>query len=82
MNKLVTSKEQVLSDLEQIKTELLGGDKLKKETMEMFMKNLKKQSGAVTEFDERVWLSMIDYVTVNSKEDIRVTFKNGITVKA
>ena len=82
MNKLVTSKEQVLSDLEQIKTELLGGDKLKKETMEMFMKNLKKQSGAVTEFDERVWLSMIDYVTVNSKEDIRVTFKNGITVQA
>ncbi|MGN0183110.1 MAG: recombinase family protein, partial [Candidatus Ornithomonoglobus sp.] len=58
-------------------------DKLaRKETMELFMKNLKKQSGAVTEFDESLWLSMVDYVTVNSKEDIRVTFKNGITVKA
>ncbi|MGN0150098.1 MAG: recombinase family protein, partial [Clostridia bacterium] len=58
-------------------------DKLaRKETMELFMINLKKQSGAVTEFDESLWLSMIDYVTVNSKEDIRVTFKNGITVQA
>ncbi|MGN0163475.1 MAG: recombinase family protein [Candidatus Ornithomonoglobus sp.] len=87
MNKLITSKEQLLSDFEIIKEELfsaaeLEADKLaRKETMELFMKNLKKQSGAVTEFDDDLWLSMVDYVTVNSKEDIRVTFKNGITVK-
>lgn len=57
-------------------------DKLaRKETIELFMKNLKKQSGAVTEFDDSLWLSMVDYVTVNSKEDIRVTFKNGIMVQ-
>lgn len=145
MNKLITSKEQILSDFEQIKDEIFStaeleikktefgnemknaseliencinenarvaqnqheynerynnladrydkakanldevnrkiADKLvRKNTIELFMKNLKKQSVAVTEFDESLWLSMVDYVTVNSKEDIRVTFKNGITV--
>ncbi len=35
---------------------------------------------AVTEFDESWWLSMMDYITVNSKEDIRVMFKNGIEI--
>ncbi len=44
------------------------------------MKNLKKQSCAVTEFDENLWLSMVEYITVNSKEDIRVMFKNGMEI--
>ncbi len=51
-------------------------------TIELFMKNLKKQSGAINEFDENLWLSMVDFVTVNSKDDILVTFKNGAEIKA
>lgn len=54
----------------------------RKETVELFVKNLKKQTEPITEFDECLWLSMVDYVTVNSKEDIQVTFKNGIEIKA
>ncbi len=51
-------------------------------TIALFMKNLKKQSGAITEFDENLWLSMVDFVTVNSKYDILVTFKNGTEIQA
>ena len=54
----------------------------RKETVEFFIKNLKKQTEPITEFDECLWLSMVDFVTVNSKEDIQVTFKNGISIKA
>lgn len=44
------------------------------------MKNLKKQDKAVTEFDKELWISMVESVTVYSKEDIWVTFKNGSSV--
>lgn len=51
-------------------------------SIELFMKNLKKQSGAITEFDENLWLSMVNFVMVNSKDDILVTFKNGTEIQA
>ena len=54
----------------------------RKEMVELFVKNLKKQKEPITEFDDCLWLSMVDFVTVHSKEDIQVTFKNGISIKA
>jgi len=44
------------------------------------MKNLKKQDKAVTEFDEGLWISMVESVTVYGKDDVRVEFKNGMRV--
>ena len=32
----------------------------------------------VTEFDEQLWISMVDHVVVHSKEDIRVVYRDGI----
>ena len=39
-----------------------------------------EQTEHISEFDEMLWLSMIDYVTVYGKEDIRFTFKNGMEI--
>lgn len=52
------------------------------ERMRQFIKTLQKQEGIITEFDETLWGSMVDYVTVG-KENRSVTFKDGteITVK-
>ena len=36
----------------------------------------------LTEFRETDWLAMVDYITVHSKDDIRVTFKDGTEIKA
>lgn len=47
--------------------------------MEDFLKALRKQGGEVTEFDENLWCSLLDFVTVYSKDDIRFTFRNGMT---
>lgn len=49
-------------------------------TLEEFANTLEKQD-VMTEFDERVWGSMVDFMTVYSKDDIRVTFKDGTEVK-
>lgn len=46
---------------------------------EQFLAELSKHD-VVTEFDEGLWLSLVDFVTVYSKEDIRVTFKNGMEI--
>lgn len=47
----------------------------------MFLAELKKQDDVVTEFDESLWYSMVDYVTVFNKEDVRFTFKDGTEIK-
>jgi len=38
------------------------------------------QSGAVTKFDEGLWGTLVDFMTVYSKDDISVTFKNGTEI--
>ena len=52
-----------------------------RERIEMFLDGLKKQKDLVTEFDEDLWFSLIEYVTVFNKEDIRFTFKNGTEIR-
>lgn len=53
----------------------------RREKIEMFLTELEQQDGTVTEFRERLWYSLVDYVTVFSKEDIHFTFKNGMEIK-
>ena len=53
-----------------------------KEKIELFLEGLQKQEELVTEFDEDLWYSLIEYVTVFDKEDIRFTFKDGTEIKA
>lgn len=53
-----------------------------REQTERFLSDLERQSGMLTQFDEDLWYSLIKYVTVFNKEDIRFTFKDGTEVKA
>lgn len=43
--------------------------------METFIENVKTQ-GPLTEFDETLWGVLLESITVYSKDDIRVQFKN------
>lgn len=52
-----------------------------REKIEMFLAGLEKQESLITEFDEDLWYSMVEYVTVFNKEDIRFTFKDGTEIK-
>lgn len=49
--------------------------------IERFLADLGRQEGLVTEFDEDQWYSLVDFVTVFNKEDIRFTFKDGTEIK-
>lgn len=52
-----------------------------REKVELFLGGLQKQKDLVTEFDEDLWYSLIEYMTVFDKEDIRFTFKDGTEIK-
>lgn len=80
LNKLMSESERLIEDLKMIKTEIIRGEKGKNEISAVITKI--SRGNASEEFDEQLWLKITDFVTVNSKEDIRVTFKNGITLKA
>lgn len=41
----------------------------------MFLAELEWQDGVATEFDEEQWYSLIDFVTVFAKEDVRFTLR-------
>ena len=54
----------------------------KREKTERFLAELEKRDASLTEFNEEDWYSLVEYVTVYSREDIRFTFKNGMEIKA
>ena len=40
----------------------------------------KNELAALDEFDDAMWLGLVDFVTVQNKEDILVTFKGGMEI--
>ena len=62
-------------------TDLIAERMARKHQIEIYLKNLRSWE-PLTEFRETDWLAMADYITVHSKKDIRVTFKDGTEIKA
>lgn len=62
--------------------DLLSERKAHRDRMEAFVACLRKQDGLITEFDEQLWNSLMDYATVYSVDDVRFTFKDGAVIKA
>lgn len=52
------------------------------ERLSQFIKNLKAQDGIITEFDDRLWGDMVDFMTVGRKKEIMVTFRDGTEIQA
>ena len=78
-NELVEKYDSIKAQVDELNT-TIADKKARKAELELFMKNLKKQDKAVTEFDEGLWISMVECMTVYAKDDIRVEFKNGMVV--
>lgn len=50
------------------------------ERLDAFAKALESQSKRLAEFDEGLWGTLVDFMTVYSKDDISVTFKDGTEI--
>ena len=55
---------------------------LRKRTMiAMFLERLESSAGLVTEFDEELWYTTVDFVTVYEDMGMVFTFRDGNTVE-
>ena len=62
-------------------TDLIAERTARRHQIETYLKELRSRE-PLTEFRETDWLAMVDYITVYSKDDIRVTLKDGTEIKA
>jgi site-specific DNA recombinase len=62
-------------------TEAINDKASRQATIEDFLKELKTLDGMVTEFDQMLWVSLVDFVTVYGKNDVHITFKDGTEIK-
>ena len=60
---------------------LSGGQRQRVSILEQFLHTVEIQE-PVTQFDERLWSSLVDFVAVYGEKDIRVTFKDGTEIQA
>ena len=63
------------------KCEAIQYRKARSRQMDSFIKKLREQE-LIQEFDENLWGSLVDFITVYSKDNIQVTFKDGTEIKA
>ncbi len=62
-------------------TDLIAERMARKHQIESYLNELRGRE-TLAEFRDTDWLAMVDYITVHSKKDIRVTFKDGTEIKA
>ena len=61
-------------------TELIAERISRRKRIELYFRELRKREPLET-FRDEDWLSMVDYMTVYSKDGIRVTFKDGTEIE-
>lgn len=54
---------------------------IRKRELERFIQSVEKPPGMVTEFDEALWGSLVDHLTVHSKDNIVFTLTSGMEIK-
>ena len=62
-------------------TDLIAERMARKHQIESYLNELRNRE-PLTEFRETDWLAMVDFITIHSKKDIRVTLKDGTEIKA
>lgn len=60
---------------------LLQARRIKREQLDTFLATLLRQD-ILTEFDEDIWIAVIDKVTVYADNDVQFNFRDGTVVKA
>lgn len=60
---------------------LITEKQARRQKIELYLEQLKKQD-LLTDFRDEDWLSMVDYITIKTKDGILVTFKDGTEIRA
>lgn len=55
---------------------------IRRREFERFIKKVEELPQMVTEFDDALWSSLVDHITVHSKDNIVFTLNSGMEIKA
>lgn len=77
---LVARYNKANNRLEAVTAEI-NDKELRKATIEYCLAAMEKLPTALDAFDETAFHSLVDYITVYSNEDVRVTFKDGTEIQ-
>lgn len=72
--------ERITKQIEKI-TETISDKQTRFAAIKDYLQTLRAINEPVQEFDSNMWSSLVDFITVYSKEDIRVSFKDGTEIK-
>ena len=53
----------------------------KKELLDAFSKNIKSRATLLTEFDDGLWGTLVDFMTIYGKNDFGITFRDGTEIR-
>ena len=79
-NILVGKYEKMKKDYETV-VEKIKKRQMRNTQIGEFIGVLEKQ-GIITEFDENLWVSLLDFITIYSEKDMRITFRDGTEIQA
>lgn len=79
-NQLTSKYEGIVQEIESLELQRMKKSKRNKE-LQVFINALEKQEGLLLEFDEFLWETMIEHVTVSGAKEIFIKFKNGQIVR-
>ncbi len=78
-NALVARYNKAKTRLDKVQ-ELIADKKTHRDKMEMFLRRLRNLD-LIDKFDDDLWLSMVDFIEVRTKEDVTFHFKDGSEVR-
>jgi site-specific DNA recombinase len=80
--------DSILERFEDIKgklaevTDTIASRNSRRDKLESFIRELAAQPDLITEWHERLWVTLVDYATAHTHTDIRFTFKDGTEIAA
>lgn len=78
-NDLAARYNRAKSRLDKVREEI-NAKRAKQDQVTMFLRKL-KATNLITEFDDDLWLSMVDFIEVKTKRDVTFHFKDGSEIK-
>ena len=77
---LTTRFDTAKARLEEIEA-AIADKKSRRAAIDAFLDTL-AQADLMEKFDPALWCGLVDFVTVYSKDDVRITFRNGMEIRA
>ncbi len=80
-NALIDKHDKLKAEFDEVSLKI-SDNNARSEQIGRFISKLKEQDGAISEFNEDLWNTLVEKLVVKTKDDVTVAFKDGTKIKA